>query len=85
MLSPTRRATDSFDRCVGTPSRVQVRRDAILATLFADLSVKNFLFFVSRAFRDCGGVGGAWSRRVGRGVAIEGDDDWCAAPGGWTD
>lgn len=60
---------------------MQVRRDAILATVFADLSVKNFfLFFVSRAFRDCGGVGGVGSRvGWGRGVAIGGDDDWCAA------
>jgi hypothetical protein len=45
MLSPTRRATDSFDRCVGTPSRVQVRREANLATAFAGLGVKNFFVF----------------------------------------
>lgn len=77
MLSPTRRATDSFDRSVGTPSRVQVRRDVILEMAFAVSDATYFfLLFVSRASRGRGGVGDG---HVGWGVAIGGDDDWCAA------
>lgn len=46
MLSPTRRATDSFDRCVGTPSRVQVRRDVILEMAFAVLDWTYFSYVI---------------------------------------
>lgn len=56
MLSPTRRATDSFDRSVGTPSRVQVRRDVILEMAFA---VSDATYFFCYSFRVRPGVGAA--------------------------